>query len=351
MAGTAATHVIDDLAVNHNHKVSKNVVQRLSEAVSAVVQMKEESWSYHVPDIKEAAVKTVSIGLDGTCMLMCEGSYRQAMVGTIALYDAEGERLHTTYVAAAPEYGKEKFKERLTREIERTNELYPSALKIGIADGAHDNWDFLEQHTVKQTLDFYHATEYLTDVADRVFFSPIERKAWLNDRCHQLKHTEDAANLLLVEMEGFRNEEVSSHASPSLMLINNSVEITENKDDMPEENGILAEAENESSSSNMKKKREQKKKSLEAAITYFRNNIEKSRMNYSESVAANHPIGSGITEAACKTIVKQRLCQSGMRWKDKGAGVILSLRALVHSTGRWEQFWKKVNQYGFPVAA
>jgi hypothetical protein len=352
MAGTAATHVIDDLAVNHNRQVSKNVAQRLAEAVSAVVQIKEESWSYHVPDIKEAAVKTVSIGLDGTCMLMCEGSYRQAMVGTIALYDSEGERLHTTYVAAAPEYGKEKFKERLTREIERTNELYPAALKIGIADGAHDNWEFLEQHTTKQTLDFYHATEYLTDVADSVFASPIERKAWLNDRCHQLKHTAGAANLLLIEMEGFQVEEVSNHLPPSLVLINNSAEITERKDSVvPIENNILAEIKNESSIKDVKKKREQKKKSLEAAITYFRNNIEKSRMNYSESVAANHPIGSGITEAACKTIVKQRLCQSGMRWKDKGAGVILSLRALVHSTGRWEQFWKKVNQYGFPVAA
>ena len=74
-------------------------------------------------------------------------------------------------------------------------------------------------------------------------------------------------------------------------------------------------------------------------------------MNYSESIAANEPIGSGVTEAACKTIVKQRLCQSGMRWKDKGASTILSLRSLIKSDGRWKQFWAKVNQYGFPIAA
>jgi len=48
-------------------------------------------------------------------------------------------------------------------------------------------------------------------------------------------------------------------------------------------------------------------------------------MDYWKSVALNQVIGSGVTEAACKTIVKQRLCLSGMRWKDKGAGVILSL--------------------------
>jgi len=28
---------------------------------------------------------------------------------------------------------------------------------------------------------------------------------------------------------------------------------------------------------------------------------------------------SGVTEAACKTVIKQRLCCSGMRWKEAGA--------------------------------
>ena len=109
-------------------------------------------------------------------------------------------------------------------------------------------------------------------------------------------------------------------------------------------------AENESAAVNKKKISENNQKSLESAITYFRNNNTKSRMKYTESVALNHVIGSGVTEAACKTIVKQRLCKSGMRWKERGAAIILSLRTLVHSTGRWEQFWKKVNQYGFPIA-
>jgi hypothetical protein len=217
--------------------------------------------------------------------------------------------------------------------------------------------EFLEKHTDKQTLDFYHATEYLTDVADSVFSSSIERKAWLDNSCHQLKHTPGAAGRLLEEMEGFQNDKVSDTLCSPFTLHNNQ-EMKPSEDQPCDtaispilENKILDETERELYSKNAKQKQEKKNKSLAAAITYFRNNNEKSRMNYSESVAANHPIGSGITEAACKTIVKQRLCQSGMRWKDKGAGVILSLRALVHSTGRWEQFWQKVNQYGFPIAA
>ena len=52
-------------------------------------------------------------------------------------------------------------------------------------------------------------------------------------------------------------------------------------------------------------------------------------MDYAQFRQKNYPIGSGVTEAACKTLVKQRLCCSGMRWKEKGASIILSLRALV----------------------
>lgn len=69
-------------------------------------------------------------------------------------------------------------------------------------------------------------------------------------------------------------------------------------------------------------------------------------MDYATQIKNQLPIGSGVTEAACKTLVKQRLCGSGMRWKNKGAQVILSLRALVQSKGRWQQFWGNIEQYG-----
>jgi hypothetical protein len=55
--------------------------------------------------------------MDGTCMLLCEDGYRQAMVGTLGFYDKDGGRIHTTYLAAPPEYGKEKFKTQLREEI------------------------------------------------------------------------------------------------------------------------------------------------------------------------------------------------------------------------------------------
>jgi hypothetical protein len=43
------------------------------------------------------------------------------------------------------------------------------------------------------------------------------------------------------------------------------------------------------------------------------------------------PIASGVLEAACKTLVTQRLKQSGMRWSSTGAQAILTLRSLIQS--------------------
>jgi hypothetical protein len=72
-------------------------------------------------------------------------------------------------------------------------------------------------------------------------------------------------------------------------------------------------------------------------------------MDYARRVQAKLPIGSGVTEAACKTLVKMRLCRSGAKWREEGAAIVLSLRALSYTAGRWEQFWAKVDRYGFPV--
>ena len=62
--------------------------------------------------------------------------FREAMTGTVALYNSAGERLHTIYLGAAPEYGKSKFLERFEQEIYAIKLQYPGASYVGIADGA-----------------------------------------------------------------------------------------------------------------------------------------------------------------------------------------------------------------------
>ena len=298
----SAREVQRDLRENHGRPVAVSYIQRLSEAVSSIIEAKEESWNY-VPPKMETEITTVAVGLDGTCMLLCEGGWREAMVGTISLYDSEGERQHTIYIGATPEYGKGKFLERLEREIHRTKARYPDATYIGIADGAASNWQFLQNHTSEQILDFYHASGYLGAVAVALYPKDLEQqKRWLKINSHKLKYGEGAADLLYKEM---------------LKL----------------------------SQSGKRPKAIQEK--LVAAVTYYENH--RHQMNYALYREKYYPIGSGVTEAACKTLIKQRLCCSGMRWKETGAAVVLSLRTLVLTQTRWSQFWNKLDQYGFPI--
>ena len=84
---------------------------------------------------------------------------------------------------------------------------------------------------------------------------------------------------------------------------------------------------------------------LQDAITYFRNHHH--QMLYVETISSNLPIGSG--KSACKVIIKTRLECSSMKWKDWGASVVLSLRTLTYTKGCWQQFWSKINRYGFSL--
>jgi len=87
------------------------------------------------------------------------------------------------------------------------------------------------------------------------------------------------------------------------------------------------------------------RKDLETAVGYFENHLPK--MDYARFGKDCLPIGSGVTEAACKTMVKQRLCGSGMKWTQAGAATVLRLRSLILTEGRWAQFWDKINRFGF----
>ncbi len=303
LAYGSARDVQRDLGENHHRPVAVSYIQRISEAVASIIEAKEESWNY-VPPKMDVEINSVAIGLDGTCMLLCESGWREAMVGTVSLYDAEGERQHTIYIGATPEYGKAQFLERLEREIQRTKARYPQATYVGVADGAASNWQFLTRHTSEQVLDFYHATGYLGAVAVALYPKDLsQQKQSLDQSCHALKHDNGTATQLYQQMLQLSQ----SQQHPKAIQDN-----------------------------------------LAAAVTYFHNHIH--QMNYALYGEKHYPIGSGVTEAACKTVIKQRLCCSGMRWKETGAAVVLSLRTLVLTPTRWCQFWNKLNQYGFPIS-
>jgi hypothetical protein len=84
----ASSAVRRDLMENHGRTVARSYLQNLAEAVGTVVEAKEESWQYAVPTLDQA-VHSIAIELDGTCMLLREEGYQEAMAGTLSLYDAE----------------------------------------------------------------------------------------------------------------------------------------------------------------------------------------------------------------------------------------------------------------------
>ncbi len=288
-----------DLDITLNRTVSRCYIQDISTLVANGIEAKDDTWDLSAAEPDPLDVTTVAIGLDGACMLFCEEGYRVAMVGTIALYDAAGDRLHTNYVAAAPEYGKATFIGRMEDEIDRTKEKYPSVRYVGISDGATDFAPWLEKHSTTQILDFWHLTEYLSDAAKGIHRLKKDRKDWLDDTCHRLKHKHGASKEILAELIEARKKPRLSKAAQA---------------------------------------------DLDKAISYLSNALK--RTNYASYRKSNLPIGSGVTEAACKTVVKQRLCGSGMKWKSSGADAVLRLRSLALTDGAWDCFWGRIRQFG-----
>ena len=80
-----------------------------------------------------------------------------------------------------------------------------------------------------------------------------------------------------------------------------------------------------------------RKEKLSTELAYFRR--YRHRMRYARVQAQSLPIGSGVVEAACKTLATQRMKRSGMRWRQAGGQAILTLRALQQSA-RFERAWK-----------
>jgi hypothetical protein len=288
-----------DLSENHGREVSRCYLQDITQAVAAIAEAKEDHWKYAEPELP-ASVATVALGVDGTCLLYCEEGFRQAMVGTISLYDVMGERLHTVYLGAPPEYGKEQFYAMMEKEIQRYKDRYGAADWVGVADGAHDQWSWLERWTDQSILDFWHAAGYLEKAAAGLCLSRPARTTWFEQSRDRLKEEPGGAKKLLREMKKALAQRQPRGAA---------------------------------------------RKDLEAAISYFDNHLPK--MDYARFRKACLPIGSGVTEAACKTVVKQRLCGSGMKWKHSGAATVLRLRSLILTEGRWAQFWNKINRFGF----
>jgi len=181
--------------------------------------------------------------------------------------------------------------------------LYHLAMQCGLeqaqqvvvlGDGAPWIWNQAAEHFpgAVQIVDLYHAKEHVWDVAHAVFgHGTVAATAWATHACSLLEQGQSEALVSAIE---------------ALACI-------------PPEPG-------------------QARSIPERAVDYFTTNAE--RMRYPDFRAQGMHLGSGIAEAACKTIVSTRAKRSGMRWTPEGIDALLPLRTAVLN-GTYDSFWEE----------
>jgi hypothetical protein len=138
----------------------------------------------------------------------------------------------------------------------------------------------------QRVVDFYHAAEYVQKLADALFGETKQGAAWARRMRRRLK-----------EKDGIKR--------------------------------VLQAATYHRQTRQLTKRREA---AFEAAYGYLRRN--RRWLGYWRYQRVGLPLGSGVTEAGCKTVFTQRLKQSGMRWEVSGGQVVVTLRVILLS-GVW----------------
>lgn len=219
---------------------------------------------------------------------------REAKLGCVFTQTALDEKGYpirdegsTTYVGSietAEEFGNRIYAEAVSRGIERAKKV------CVIGDGAPWIWNIadVQFYGAIKIIDIYHAREHYWTVAKIIFGKDKTKiKTWTDKRRKELDHGD-------VEQVVAAIGRLSPHT-------------------------------------------EEDKAEIEKEIGYFDKNKEK--MRYKTFRSHGLFIGSGVIEAGCRTVIGQRLKQSGMHWTVQGANTIIALRCCILSN-RWEDFWE-----------
>ncbi len=216
--------------------------------------------------------------------------YREVGCATLSFCDKEGKCLAAVRMARMPEPHKASLKEALKAELDVALAKRPDLRLVKAADGANDNWSFLhsELPAGDEVVDFFHAAEHLNAaVAAAYGDGTVEARRRFNDLRHVLLEQENGDGTVIRSLVHLRDKHPRN-------------------------------------------------KRIATELAYFRK--RRPHMRYAEMKAQGLPIGTGVIEAACKTLVTQRLKQSGMRWGHEGGQAILNLRGWAQSE-RFDQAW------------
>ncbi len=120
-----------------------------------------------------------------------DSKWREACCGTISYYDKQGELLNTQFLARMPEHKKKTLKAQLSERIKQIKQQRPDLQIIKVADGARDNWTFLNGE-IKEgecVLDFYHAATHLHTAMEVIYGKDsVEKTIQFKKYRHILRH-------------------------------------------------------------------------------------------------------------------------------------------------------------------
>lgn len=246
----------------------------------------------------------LAVGRDGVMVPMRDAGFQEASTGTVSVYDRRGRRLGTVYVGQMPEPLQAtltgQLTDLLTEVLKRWTGVLPRLAYVTDKGQAQDSyWRQLQRlrHPLEGkrlpwewVLDFYHVCGYVSQLREALFgktssvghawFGRMRR--WLRDR------PQGVANILRSALQHYNRRALPKAAQ----------------------------------------------KEFWKAYRYLRRHHR--WMDYARYRRQGLPLGSGVTEAACKTVFTQRLKRSGMSWHKESAQVIVDLR-VIYLSGIWDE--------------
>jgi hypothetical protein len=279
--------------------------QALLPFVAALQQGRLLTWMRQAEQSRGRHRPVLAVGRDGIMIAMRQGGYKEGSTATLSVYDRQRRRLGTIYLGHMPEEKQTTLTRTLTALVTATLTAWqgPVPRLAYVTDKGSAPDDYYRRVLKKMkhprtgtrltwewVLDFYHVCTYLGKMAEALFgpetlagaqwFAKMRR--WLRER------RQGAAQVARSAMQ---------HLDRRRMTKGQKAEFWK-------------------------------------AYRYVRRH--RRLMDYAGYRRRGLPIGSGVTEAACKTVFTQRFKRSGMRWSQASGQVILDLRT-IQLSGIWEE--------------
>ena len=308
----------DVLAERYNVAISVGSLRRVAATVAEqLIPFRQECqvdclthWLNKAFDSDGPHHPSLVVGRDGVMMPM-RPFWEEASTATVSVYDRMGKRLGTVYLGQMPQSGQATMNRQLTGLLNELFVQWPAELPRlhYVTDAGHHPQDYFRRVLKKMRhprtaerlswtwcVDYYHVAERISTLADGLFGCPREAASWSTKMRKILKNKPAGIS----------------------RLIRSAAALARHR-------GIGG-----------------NQKDFHTAMNF----LKKYRwwMNYAELQSQGLAIGSGVTEAACKTIIGYRFKQSGMRWKKATGQHILDLRVMKKSRIWRSAFDRWLNQ-------